>query len=270
MKIRFKSRWTLLSAVLLIIIVLLLLQKFAFFVPIKNTTTSIFSPIQLFFKEFANQISSIGQYFRNNKLVFTENQQLKEQISKLTVENIQLKKDIDDITILQNEVAFIRNHQYQSVAAKIIGIASDTTAHVILINKGQNDGIRVGYPVIVNDGIFIGKIVEANSNMSKILLLSDNKSQVSAIIQNESKSPGIINGQYGLSLRMDLIPQDQNIAKDQLVTTSGHDQYIPQNLIIGKINSVTKKEGELFQQADIEPFLSYNNLSVVSILTSIQ
>jgi cell shape-determining protein MreC len=65
---------------------------------------------------------------------------------------------------------------------------------------------------------------------------------------------------------MDLIPQDQQVSQDQLVATSGLDQFIPPDLLIGKITAISKTAGELFQQASVEPLLSYNTIDIVSVI----
>lgn len=254
------------GAIVFIILMLFLLQKFQLLQPLKDTVTTSLSPIGKFFNNFAHRVQNVGNYFQNNHAIAEENIRLKNDIAQLEVEKLSLQTDLSNSGLLKEELAFIQFHQLNSVPVKVIGVSSDNYSKVIIIDRGRNAGIQVGYPVIVSNGILIGKISSVDSNISKILLLNDNHSQISAIVQNESKSPGVISGQYTLSLHMDLIPQDQLIQKDQVVTTSGLEEFIPANLIIGKISSFTKKEGELFQQATIEPSTSYQTLSIASVI----
>jgi rod shape-determining protein MreC len=266
MKIAIKSRFTIIAAIIIIIVLVVLLQKMNFLSPVKDVTTTVFSPIQSFFREAANRIKNIDLYFKNNKRVFSENEELRRQLADLTAENLTLKNKISDIEMLNTELDYIKSHNLESVPARVIGFSSDNASQILIINQGRNAGIQIGYPAIAYEGVLMGKVVEANSNVSKIMLLNDNHSQIGAVVQNDEKSPGVVNGQYGLSLKMELIPQDQKISLDQLVTTSGLEQNIPADLIIGKITSVSKKEGELFQQASLEPSAQYLNIDVVSVI----
>jgi rod shape-determining protein MreC len=261
-----KSPWKIIGAVILIVIVLVIMQRSSLSDPVKNVFIVIGRPAQNFFTTAAQQFKQFFWYFRNNKNTQDENSQLKNTIAQLLVENERLKESVTDNLLLQQETNYLDEHNLAAVTAKIIGTSSDNYSQVLLINQGSSAGIKAGDPVIVNNGIIIGKIIEVQQHLSKILLLNDNRSQISAVIQNDSKSPGMVNGQYSLTLHMDLIPQDQAISQDQLVITSGLEEGIPPDLIIGKITSTTKQEGELFQQASVAPLISYNTVSIVSVI----
>jgi len=266
MKITLKSRFTVVIAIIVIIVFIVLLQKINFFSPLKDAATTVFSPVQLFFKNAADRIKNIDLYFKNNKEVFSENEKLRQQLADLTAENLRLSNKISDVEVLNTELDYIKERDLKSVPARVIGFSSDNASQVLIINQGEDSGIKTGYPALAYKGVLVGKIIETNSNISKIMLLNDNHSQIGAVVQNDERSPGVVKGQYGLVLKMELIPQDQKIFVDQLVTTSGLEQNIPADLIIGKITLISKKEGELFQQANIEPSAQYLNINIINVI----
>jgi len=261
-----KSRWRILIISLAVIGLLIFFQSIHLFKATENIITTVLKPVQTLFSETSRKIKGIFVFFKDIKKLEEKNIKLKDKIANLTVENSKLKKDIEDSQIIREELDYITKHQYQSVTAKIIGISSDEYSQVLIINKGETTGIGRGYPVIVNNGILVGKIIDTNSQISKMILLNNNHSEVSAVIQNEDRGRGIVTGQFGISLKMELIPQDQNIRKNQLVITSGIEKYIPADIIIGKIDEIMKREGELFQEAIIEPAVNYQNLSIVTVI----
>jgi rod shape-determining protein MreC len=65
---------------------------------------------------------------------------------------------------------------------------------------------------------------------------------------------------------MNFIPQSAEISLDDVVVTSGLEQYIPRGLIIGKIIEVTKDNNELWQNAVIESTVDSEDLVIVSVL----
>jgi rod shape-determining protein MreC len=56
--------------------------------------------------------------------------------------------------------------------AQVIGSASNNIDQIVEINKGSNDGIAVGMPV-VNDAGLIGKITQVNATSSQVMLVTD-------------------------------------------------------------------------------------------------
>jgi len=266
MKKFLKSRLGIITLGLVILLLIFLLQLAGGLKPVENAASLSLKPIQSFFHDAANRIKNFFIYFNDIDELEKENQDLTEEVIKLTVENFELSKQIEDSQIIAEELAYIREHNFQSVTAKVIGRSSNENLQVLIINKGASDYLQKDYPVIAESGFLVGKIISVNNQISKILLLNDNHSQVSAIVQNSQLSTGIISGQYGITLKMELIPYDHQLDIDQIVTTAGLEQNIPSDLIIGKIIQISKKDGELFQDAIIEPLVNYQDLSIVSII----
>ena len=182
------------------------------------------------------------------------------------VENTRLRSLIDDVQILEEEKQFLKDQSLLGISARVIGAGSDLARQAMIINRGSRHGVQVGSAVIAQDGFFIGKIVEVFDGTSRIVLVTDSLSAVAVQIQNEKQSPGIVVGEYGQALRMDLIPQNESIEKGQRVTTSGIEPLIPKGLVVGVIRRVIDQESEVYQQAIVDPLISYGRIRVVHIL----
>ena len=107
---------------------------------------------------------------------------------------------------------------------------------------------------------------EVYFDYSKVLLLTDNKSKVAATIQNSEKTTGLIEGQFGLSLAMTNIPQDQEVKVGDLIVTSGLEGKIPKDLLIAKVENINQVESEIFKTALLSPIISFDNLSYVLVV----
>jgi rod shape-determining protein MreC len=62
---------------------------------------------------------------------------------------------------------------YQRVVASVIGQSPNNLDLIIEINKGSNDGIRVGMPVVNPAGSLIGKITQTTTDRSQVMLIVD-------------------------------------------------------------------------------------------------
>jgi rod shape-determining protein MreC len=266
MKPLFRTKWSLVLFIIALCCLAILLQKTSLLAPAEKGITLVFSPVQRFFWHAGDQIKSVFGYFKKNSDLRQENESLRQQLASLATANVDLQKKIEETGEIAKQYEFVTQKKIISVTGQIIGRSSDEFSHVIIINKGVGDGIESGYPVISNDGVLIGKVISTTGAISKIQLLTDNHSQVNAIVQNQENSPGIINGQFSITLLMDFIPQNQTISTGELVLTSGLEENIPPNLLIGTITQVTKKEGELFQTATVNPAMDYQSLNIVTVI----
>lgn len=258
-----RSKWLLLTAAVVLLILLQWMNALPF---VGSAFTAIFKPVQSTFVSTAHSIKGGLLHFGDVDELRDEISNLSENNTRLSAKNLRLQKLIDDTKILSQELSFITEQNYNSTTAKVIGKSSEQYFQMIILNRGKSDGIQPGYPVFVNDGILIGKVWQASGSISKVLLLSNNHSEISATVQNDERSQGIIVGQYGITLKMELIQHDHSIAKDQLVVTSGIEEDVPEGLIIGRISEISKRAGELFQEATIDPLVDFNKLRVVTVI----
>ena len=167
---------------------------------------------------------------------------------------------------LRAALNFIVAKKYHSVGAEIVGSGADPLRETLILNRGKGNGIEVGYPVIARDGILIGKIIRVDDDVAVAALLSDHQSKVAASAQNSDRSSGLIEGGYGVSVRMNFIPQNENIHVGDAIITSGLEAHIPHGLLIGKVEVVEKETYQPFQRAIIAPALDGRRERLVSVL----
>lgn len=230
-----------------------------------------FNPVLSRIFSFSSQIKAKFDEQTNRVDYISENKKLQENINKLIKENSELKIVEQENKILREQLGFLKKNQYKYVTANIIskgeGLDFPGQAETIDIDKGALDGIVAGFPVISGDGIIIGKIFEAKEHVSKIYLTNSNKCKLGATILNQAKTTGITEGDLGLTINMNFIPQNVELKNDDIVVTSGLEKSIPRGLIIGKISKINKEVNELWQTAVIEPTMNYDDLYIVTVLT---
>jgi len=184
--------------------------------------------------------------------------ELQAKIALLEEENEELKR----------QLAFRSRSNIGTIGAEVIGKTIDTLSNTILINRGMDDGVTVGDPIIVGDGILAGVVARTDKDTAVVRLIKDRQSKIAAAIVNTDKTIGLVEGGYGLSVRMNFIPQSERIQNGDTVVTSGLEEKIPRGLIIGTIEAYEQETYQPFQQAVITPAVDLDRLTVVSIITS--
>lgn len=207
----------------------------------------------------------LSVYF-NRQDLFKVNQDLREKIVDLSIKNIELTTLRQENEFLKAELDFKDSYDYTSLIARIIGRGPDYISTDLIINQGSLVGVKSGFAVTTAQGVIIGKISEVEDNLAHIRLLSDNQSKISAIVAAKQTSLGLVSGEHNLNLKIELLPKDIKLNADDIVATSGLDDYIPAGLFIGNIYQIDSSQEKLWQQALIEPALDYYNVRLVNIL----
>lgn len=195
-----------------------------------------------------------------------ENEHLRDRERELLAENIELQLKLERSLAYEQQQAFMTERRLPSVPANVLGKSADQFSSTILIDRGSSDGLRVGLAVIAEKGFFLGKLSEVDARSSKIALATTGGQKVSAIVQSVSEVRGIVAGQLGLSLRLELVLQSELLRVGDLVITSGDEPDIPKHLIIGTIEDVDNPPGDLWQTAQVRSMIHADDLSIVSVL----
>ena len=182
-----------------------------------------------------------------------------------TAKLIQLQ---EENILLREQLHFSTGTNKEGIGAEAIGRGIDPIATTIVINRGSRDGIQVGRAVVVGNGIFIGKIVSVHEKSAIVQLINDTQSRIAATILNHDHSLGIVEGGFGISVRLKFIPQNEEVKVGDIVVSSGLQENIPRGLVIGTVEAVEKKPQEPFQQAILRPLRNLNDITAVMVLLS--
>lgn len=193
-------------------------------------------------------------------------EELKEQLLVLISENAQLKTTIEAMKRSNQQLEYIEGAGLNGITARVLGRSLQPERQTLVVNRGSEDAVMVGQPVIAENGILIGLVYSVNAFSSQVLLLNDSQSAIAAVIQNESLTKGVVVGQRGLSMRMELLPQDEIVAVGDLVVTSGVEVAVPAGLVVGQVESVEVERNGFFQTALLRPLVNPQELATVTIL----
>ncbi len=105
-----------------------------------------------------------------------------------------------------------------------------------------------------------------NDTSARACLTTSADCQLAAAIINGSRTIGLSEGELGLTIKMNYIPQMEKISPEDIVITSGLGDSIPRGLVIGRVSQVNNQSNEIWQDVTIEPVASLHDLTVVSVV----
>lgn len=194
-----------------------------------------------------------------------KNLQLEAQVSQLQAQIIELQQQLAETNILSALVDFARaNPENRYQAAAVIARDPSPFLHYVIINRGSDDNIRRGMPVVTQQGL-VGRIDAVTANAARVQLITDSTAIVNAKIQ-PSGAQAVLKGQVSGDLILDLIPQGSQVEVGDLVLTSGLGGGYPPNIVIGQISGIRSQPQDLFQTASVQSVVDFNQLEIVLVI----
>jgi len=193
---------------------------------------------------------------------------IKAQLEQLMIDNSKLRTLAAENAALKTALDFQERDTDALVMARVVAESSDITNRGLVIDRGSGDGIEPGQPVVVDDGLLVGKIHTTGKKSSTVLMLTDSVSRLAVSLQGGSGTTGLLEGDRGLSMMMSLIPQNEIVNVGDVVVTSGLEPGVRRGLIVGVVETVHKDDQEPFQTATVAPFNRAEYPVFVQVLVS--
>ncbi|MBI2816634.1 MAG: rod shape-determining protein MreC [Acidobacteria bacterium] len=192
-----------------------------------------------------------------------ENQQLARQLDSLKLEYQRLQDEAAQGRRLQVLLDFKQRVPSETVAAQVISSGANDNSRLVVIDKGEQAGVRPDMAVVVPDGI-IGKVLRTFPYSAQVLLLTDSNSGVACVLES-SRIHGILKGQNKNLAMLSYVVNDDKIQIGERVFTSGEDQIYPKGMPVGVV--VEARPGASFQGIVVQPFAKMNRLEEVLVVT---
>lgn len=242
--------------------------------PLKQIVGAVVVPFQ-------NGLSSVGiwmnekaQELSDLREVLDENQQLKEQIDNLTIENSNLQQERYELNALRELYQLDETYKdYDKIGARVISSDSNNWFYTFVIDKGSKDGILVDANVMAGSGL-VGRVIETGPDYAVVQsIISDNFNTSCTVLSTGDNL--IVNGDLEMvmqngSIRFEQLADDAEVAPgDKVVTSNISDKYLP-GILVGYIGSIDASSNNLTKTGTIVPAVDFEHLSEVLVITELK
>ena len=185
--------------------------------------------------------------------------EIQKRLTALEAENLLNNVRLQKLQALERENIRLRGllgssfrvHERVSVA-ELLTIDLDPFSQRVMINKGTQDGVFVGQPVLDATGV-MGQILEVGLFSSTVILLTDLSHAIPVQINRNGLRSVAIGGGLENALQLQYIPHSEDIREGDLLVTSGLGGRFPVGYPVGKIDKVTFPSGEAFAEISASP-----------------
>lgn len=228
-------------------------------------------PVQ---KQFTLATNSVAGFFSDlwslGSLV-GQNKQLNKQVSQLKSRVLELQEMEYQNVRLRQALGFKEENKnrFRLDPATVIGSEQRNGYRTVTIDKGSNQGVAQGMPVVTDLGL-VGHVSAVSAQTATVLLILDNRSAVGGMVQI-NRSLGVVEGLSDATgtLRMIHLEKDAPVRANQAVITSGLGGLFPKGLPIGQILEVKNESNGLMKFAIIRPYADFSHLEEVFIVSGV-
>jgi rod shape-determining protein MreC len=224
----------------------------------------VITPVQKLIKNSVTFTEDL--WFKYFALVNTqeENERLKSEIDRMKMENSRYREQLTTHKRLQQLLNFRDTTEQNFLAAQVIIRDPSGPFRSIIVDKGESFSVNINMPVVNAQGA-VGQVVSLSPNYSKVLLLIDQNSSVSCIIQR-SRESGTLKGLSSKECILDYVVKTSDVREGDIVVTSGLDRIYPKGISVGEVTGVEDIPGELFKSVTVKPSVDFSKLEEVLIL----
>ena len=230
---------------------------------IKEKSTFLIVPIIYVLNLPNNITNSINDLLKSKSKLFKKNRELENKIIDLSIENQRLGLIEAENKQLRKSMKIKNSSSINSISAEIILPKINNGKEIILINKGLNDGVRIGQPVINNLGL-VGQIIFTGKTFSKINPITSKKYMVPAIFRKGTDNI-IVKGNGDKYLEVTMFPSHRKVKMGAILMTSGIDTFYPKGIKIGQVIKITPQANNQFNHLLVSPFSDPRSFTQVRI-----
>ncbi len=264
MRFIYTKAFAIFAACLIILVIGLFLQTKGFLAPIEYGLLQAPRPVISAARGVVLPVKNFFSTLFTLRSIVRDNTQLTSKVAELeqkTAADDQLKLENN---LLKKELGFSESSKLNLQPCTVINANPQDVSDALIINCGESQGLQEGQAVIAQ-GYLIGKIIHVGKYSSTALLITNDSSSVDAKL-SKNDTEGVIKGSYGSGVVLDMVSQNADVQKGDIIVTAGIDSRITKNLLIGEIGDVLSKPNDLFKRVSVVTPIRFHSIAFVFVV----
>lgn len=247
------------------ILLIFLDHKMNSFENVRGYLQSLVSPLQYLANTPKQMMTWAAENLITRKRLIEENQQYKISELRQHEQLMQLEHLKQENNRLRSLLASPLRVEAKKMVAEIISVDSDPYIHQIVINRGANDGVYEGQPVLDDLGI-VGQILHVGTTSSRVILITDVTHAIP--VRNRRNGVRMVASGTGQIDRLVLnhVPHSADIVSGDILVTSGLGGKYPEGYPVAKVTLVSQDESRPFAKVYSQPLANIDRLRYLLLL----
>ena len=223
-------------------------------VPVQSGLGEVATPVA----DFADGLVNSGDLKAENRRLRDENLRLQGQVLQGADAQRQLTALLD-----LNKLEVVKD--IPQVKARVVNTAPSNVQLTVEIDRGADDGVAVGMPVVVGSGL-VGRVESTTGKVAVVRLITDPELSVAARLAPSGVLTSVKGNGAGALLKAEEIKPDTVVPEGEAVVTSAIGGNYPDSIPIGRVVRAEAVAGVSYQRVEVEPVIDFGRLEFVNVL----
>jgi rod shape-determining protein MreC len=218
------------------------------------------STLEKKYRDFREGLKSVEKLEGENKALTLANKEM--SATNQTLRGLEAENNR-----LRNALGYRERAVFKLMPARIIARDASTWYNKIVIDRGEEDGIKDDMPVLTEEGL-VGKTTVVADHSATVVLISDETCRVAATVEG-TREQGIVKGERmssgsAPSIGLNFLSKMANLKPGANIYTTGVGGVFPSGVLIGQIKEF--KARELDGHATVVPAIDLTTLEDVFVV----
>ena len=236
-------------------------QKFS---AVHKLTLEVTGPVQKVATRATDYLAVFKNKYSDLVNVREENKRLWDELLECRAATYRSREALATNTSLQKLLNFRESYDQPMLAAKIVGKDPSLWFRTVIVDRGSNDGLTKGMPVVNGEGI-VGQVFAVSPNYSKVLLAIAPSSAIDVLLQ-KTRVRGILKGTGSLVYKLDYVLKKIDVQEGDHIVTAGYGGLFPTGMPVGVVSKVVRKRRGMFLDIEVTPTVDFLTLEDLLII----
>ncbi|HEX4969480.1 MAG TPA: rod shape-determining protein MreC [Steroidobacteraceae bacterium] len=190
--------------------------------------------------------------FADRSRLRTENEQLSEQLRAARTRMLRFDSLTEENRRLREIREASKGVSERTLIAEIINASVQPFRHMVVINKGADDGVFRGQPVLDAFGV-VGQVIQVGKSTATLMLITDAEHAVPVQVnRNGIRSIAVGTGEAA-KLSLPYMTVESDVRRGDLLVSSGLDQIFPAGYPVATVTKVERNATDTFATVEARP-----------------
>ncbi len=219
--------------------------RFDYLEPVRSKLGMVLTPFYGLAEMPVRAWEGVRDQFSSRSELIAENERLKaesllmqrrvQKLAALTEQNVRLRELLNSAALVDDKV----------LVSELIGVDPNPFTQRIMIDKGENDGVFVGQPVLDASGL-MGQVVEVMPYTARVLLLTDTTHSIPVQVNRNGLRAIAVGTGNPERLELRYVADTADIKEGDLLVSSGLGQRFPAGYPVATVKEVIHDSGQPF------------------------
>jgi rod shape-determining protein MreC len=194
----------------------------------------------------------LADSFADRSRLRTENEQLTEQLRVARSKLLRFDSLAEENRRLREIREASKGVSERTLIAEIINVSVQPFRHMVVINKGADDAVFRGQPVLDAFGV-VGQVIQVGKSTATLMLITDAEHAVPVQVnRNGIRTIAVGTGETA-KLSLPYMTVESDVRRGDLLVSSGLDQIFPAGYPVATVTKVERNATDTFATVEARP-----------------